>query len=89
MKDPRDIPGPLAVLPDELVITRRQFPPVIAGEHALDAYAHGLDVVDGRPAVAGEQVEADDAVGVDVWVDGDGDSAGAGACAGAVGVYGR
>ena len=26
----------------------------------------------GRPAGAGEQVEADDAVAVDVWVDGDG-----------------
>ena len=72
MKDPRDIPRALPVLPDKLVIARRQLPSVVAGQHALDADAHGLDVVDGRPAVAGEQVQADDAVGVDVWMDGDG-----------------
>ena len=71
MKHPRDIPRPLPVLPYKVIVAGRPLPPSIARQHALDADADGLDVVDGRPAGAGEQVEADDAVAVDVWVDGD------------------
>ncbi len=42
----------------------------VAREHALQTDAYALDVVHRRPALSVEQVEADDAIGVYVWVPG-------------------
>jgi hypothetical protein len=65
-----DIPWPLRVIPDKVLVPLRPLLLRIAREHTLQTDAYALDVVDGRPAGAVEQVEADDAVGVDVWVPG-------------------
>jgi hypothetical protein len=65
-----DIPWPLRIVPHEILVSLRPFLLRIAREHALQTDAYAFDVVDGRPAGAVEQVEADDAVGVDVWVPG-------------------
>lgn len=66
-----DVPRPQRVPPHEILIPRRSLVLAVAGQHALDAHAHALDVLDGAPAGAAEEVEADDAVGVDVRVHGD------------------
>lgn len=68
VKEP-DIPRPLRVPPHEILVARRSLVLRVARQHALDAHADALDVLDGAPALAAEEVEADDAVGVDVWVD--------------------
>jgi hypothetical protein len=70
MKHKVDIPWPLRIIPHEILIPLWPFLLRIACEHALQTNAYALDVVDGRPAGAVEQVEADDAVGVDVGVPG-------------------
>lgn len=44
----------------------------VAGQHALQAHADALDVLHRTPAGGAEEVEADDAVAVDVWMHGDG-----------------
>ena len=65
------IPRPLRVPPHKVLVTRRPLVLTVPRQHALDAHAHALDVLHGAPAGAAEQVEADDAVGVDVRVHGD------------------
>jgi len=40
----------------------------IAGQHTLYAHAYALDILHGTPALGAEEVEADYAVGVNVWV---------------------
>jgi hypothetical protein len=67
-----DVPRPLPVAAHKVLVARRALVLVIAGEHALQAHAHALNVMHGRPALAVEQVEADDAIAVDVRVHGDG-----------------
>ena len=44
----------------------------ITRQHALDAHADALDVLYGAPSLLAKEVEADDAVRVDVRVNGDG-----------------
>jgi len=66
-----DIPRPLPIRPDKLGVPRRPFGLGITREHALDRNANALDVVHGAPALGVEQVEADDAVAIDVRVQGD------------------
>jgi len=56
----------------ELLIALRSLVLGVSGQHALYAHADGFDGLHGGPACAAEQVEADDPVGVDVWVDWDG-----------------
>jgi hypothetical protein len=63
-----DVPRSLCIVPYELLITLRSLLLCVAREHALQTHTHALDVVYGRPALAIEQVEADDAVRVDVRV---------------------
>lgn len=65
------IPRPLRVQPHEILVPRGALVLRVARQHALQAHAHALDVLHGRPAGRAEQVEADDAVAVDVRVDGD------------------
>jgi len=64
---PRPLPTPHHILvPDGALVLR------VPRQHALHAHADALHVLDGAPAGAAEQVEADDAVAVDVRVHGDG-----------------
>lgn len=69
--DEPDISGPLGVSTDKFLVTGGTLVLGVACQHALDAHADALDVVDGAPALGAEQIEADDAVGVNVRVDGD------------------
>jgi hypothetical protein len=46
MKDEVDVPRPLGVVPHEVVITLRSLLLGVAREHALQADAYALDVVD-------------------------------------------
>lgn len=67
-----NVPGPLPVCADELLVAGGPLVLGVARQHALQAHAHALDVLDGAPALLAEEVEADDAVGVDVRVHRDG-----------------
>jgi hypothetical protein len=77
MKHKVDIPRPLPISPHKLFIARRPLLLRVARKHRLQTNADRLDIVDGRPARSIEEIEADDAVGVDVWVPGDGVGLGA------------
>lgn len=70
MKDKINISRPLSVIPHKVLISLRPLLLRVARQHTLKTDTHAFDVVDGGPAGAVEQVEADDAVGVDVWVPG-------------------
>lgn len=70
MKHEVDIPRPLRIIPDEILIALRPLLLRVTCQHTLQANTHAFDVVDRGPAGAVEQVEADDAVGVDVRVPG-------------------
>lgn len=61
----------------EIFIARRSFVLGVSRQHALDAHADALDILHGAPALRAQQVEADDAVGVNMGVDGN-DSIGRG-----------
>lgn len=67
MVDERDVAWPLTIRPDEVVIAR-PFVLRIARQHALDAHADALHALHGTPACVAENIEADDAVGVYVWM---------------------
>ncbi len=67
-----NIPRTLQVAPHKLFIPRRTFVLVVARQHALDAHAYALDVLHGAPALIAQQVQTDDAVGVDMGVHRDG-----------------
>jgi hypothetical protein len=65
------IPRPLRVQPHKILVPRGPLVLRVARQHALQAHAYALDVLHGRPAGRAEEVETDDAVAVDVGVDGD------------------
>ena len=71
MKHKINIPRPLRIIPDEILIALGPLLLRITRQHALQTDADALDIVHWRPPRAVEQVEADDAVGVDVRVPGD------------------
>jgi hypothetical protein len=75
-----DIPRPLSVVAHKVLIALGPLLLRVGRQHALQADAYTLDVVDGRPALSVEQVEADDAVGVNVRVPRDGVAVGATEC---------
>nr|POE49419.1 hypothetical protein CFP56_50336 [Quercus suber] len=66
-----DVPWSLPVTPHELLIPGGPFRLGVTRQHTLDADTDALDVVHGAPALRVQQIEADDAVGVDVRVQGD------------------
>lgn len=66
-----NVARPQPVLGHELLVARGPLVLGVARQHALDAHADALGALDGAPALVPQQVEADDAVGVDVRVDGD------------------
>lgn len=68
--DEPDISGPLRVSADKLLVAGGTLVLGVARQHALDAHADALNIVDGAPALGAQQIETDDAVGVDVRVDG-------------------
>ena len=70
MKDKINISRPLSVVPDKVLISLWPLLLRVARQHTLKTDTYAFDVVDWGPAGAVEQVEADDAVGVDVWVPG-------------------
>jgi len=72
MEDEADIPRPLLVVPYKVLISRWSLLLRIAGKHTLQAYTYTLYVMNRRPARTVEQVEANDAIGVDVRVPRDG-----------------
>ena len=63
-----DVTGPLAVGSDKVGIARRPLILCIAGQHALQTHADTLDVLNRAPALRPEQVEANNAIGVDMRV---------------------
>lgn len=67
-----NIPGPLRIPPHKLLIPRRPLGPRVPRQHALDAHAHAFDILNGAPALGPKEIKADDAVAVDVGVEGDG-----------------
>ncbi len=70
MKHEADIPRPLCIVPDEVIVALWPLLLRVAREHALQANAYALDVMNWRPSLSVEEVEANDAIGVDVWVPG-------------------
>lgn len=64
-----NVPGPQTVALDEVCVSRRSFVLGVAGQHTLQAHANSLDALDWAPALLAEEVEADDAVRVDMGVD--------------------
>lgn len=71
MKLKRNIPRPLRIIPHKILISNRPLLLRITRQHALQTHTYALNIVNGRPTAAVQQVEADDAVGVDVRVVGD------------------
>ena len=67
-----NIPRPLRITPHKRLIPLGPLILRIPRQHALDTHTHALHILHGAPARGAEQVEADDAVGVDVRMDGDG-----------------
>ena len=67
-----DIARTPSIAPHKLLITWRPFVLHIPCEHTLYTHADALDVLDGTPALSAQQIQTNDAVGVDVRVDGDG-----------------
>lgn len=70
--DKTHIPWPQGVAPHKLLVPRWSLILGVACQHALDAHADALNVLDGGPALRAEEVEADVAVGIHVRVHGDG-----------------
>jgi hypothetical protein len=68
VKDKVNVPRPRRVVPDEVLVAWWPLLLRVAREHALQTDADALHVVYGTPAGFVEKVEADNAVGVDVWV---------------------
>ena len=68
MKHKVNIPRPLRIVFDEVVVARRPLLLCVACKHALQADTNAFNIVYGAPACSVEKVEADDAVCVNVWV---------------------
>lgn len=67
-----DVPGPLRVVLDEVVIAWRPLLLCVARKHALQADTNTLNIVYRTPACSIEKVKADNTVCVDMWVPWDG-----------------
>jgi len=72
MEDEADIPRPLLVVPYKVLISRWSLLLRIAGKHTLQAHTYTLYVMDRRPTRTVEQVKANDAIRINVWVPRDG-----------------
>ena len=65
-----DVPRPLPIVPTEILVPFRPLVPRVARQYALQAHAHALDALHGAPAGFVEQIQADDAIAVDVRMHG-------------------
>ena len=65
-----DVPRSPRIVPHEVLISRWPLILRIACEHALQTYANTLHIMYGTPRLPVKQIEADDAVGVNVRVHG-------------------
>lgn len=63
-----NVPRPLRIVLDKVVVARWSLLLCVACKHALQADTNALDIVYRAPACSIKKVEADDAVCVDVWV---------------------
>ena len=72
MKDKINIAWSEPVGPNKIGISRGPFVLGVASEHTLDADAHTFDVLNRGPALTTQKIQADDAVGVNVRVHGNG-----------------
>lgn len=68
--DELDIAWSLPVASDKFVIASRSLIERVARQHALDAHAYALCVLNWAPALAAQKVEADDSIRVNVWMHG-------------------
>lgn len=71
MKQKVNLPRTPPITPHKLRVPRRPFGFRVPRQHALQRHAHALHVVHWGPALWRQEVEADYAVAVDVWVEGD------------------
>jgi len=71
MKDEINVSWSLCIVAHKVLITRWPLVFRVAGQHALQANAHALDIVDGRPSLTIEEVKANDAIGIYVRMYGD------------------
>ena len=65
-----DIPRPSVVVPAKVLVAFRPLVPRIARQHALQAHANALHALHRAPSGLVEEIQAYDAVAVDVRVDG-------------------
>lgn len=63
-----DVSGSQPVALHEVLVSRWSLVLDVAGQHALQAHADALDVLDRTPTLMTEEIEADDAVRVYVGV---------------------
>lgn len=63
-----DVPRSQPVASHKLLVSGGALILDVAGQHALQAHAYALNVLDGTPALMTEEIETDDAVRVDVGV---------------------
>lgn len=68
VKHEMNISRPQPVCSHKLGITRRSLVLGVASEHALQTQAGALDILHRRPALTAEEIQTDDAVGVNVWM---------------------
>lgn len=61
-----DVPGPQPIALHEFIVARRSLILRVASQHALQAHTNALDVLYGTPALLTKQIEAYDAIRVDV-----------------------
>lgn len=66
MKDETYVPWSLRVVPDKVLVSRWSLLLGVAREHTLETDAHALYVMHWTPPLSVEEVEADDAVRIDV-----------------------
>jgi len=72
MEDEADIPRPLLVVSYKVLISRWSLLLRVACKHTLQAHTYTLYVMDRRPTRTVEQVKANDAIRINVWVPRDG-----------------
>jgi hypothetical protein len=66
-----NVPRPSSIVGYEMLVSLRTLIFGIARQHALQTHADTLHVLNRRPSLMAQKIQADDAVGVDVRVDRD------------------
>jgi acyl-coenzyme A synthetase/AMP-(fatty) acid ligase len=66
-----DIPWSSSIVRHKIRISFRPFILRVSRQHALQAHTNTLHILNRRPSLLTEKIQADDSVRVDVWVHGD------------------